>query len=67
MSPTLRVQQVEFARGDERMLAWVDVAWRLKVGDVVIGKDKVEWTVLTVYDTELEHHHLNKKWEVGGL
>ena len=67
MSPTLTCQQVEFVRGNESMMAWVDVKWDLKPEDQVTGKDGATWTVKAVYDAKVEYHHLNKKWEVGGL
>ena len=64
---THAVQQVELARGDARMLVWVDAGLALRAGQEVTGKDRHRWRVERVYGRTLAPHLLNRGWTVGGL
>lgn len=65
--------QVEFSKGSERKLVWVDSHWGLKAGDRVSFYDdykrKVEdgdempvWKVERVYSTRLLVSQIYKRW-----
>lgn len=64
MSP---VRQVVLARGDTRMVVWVDASLPLRAGVDVTGRDGVRWRVQQVYQQTLERQLLNRGWAVGGL
>ena len=64
----MEMMQVELQHGESYQVVWVPVSLGVQPGMTVVGKDKVEWSVLHTYPYfTLEQQDVQKAWKVGGL
>jgi len=67
----MRQYELRDFNDDTRMVCWLDVDKRVKVGTrlTLKGIPKRDWIVMRVYKTErtADDMNFNRRWQVGGL
>lgn len=70
MSAT-KLRQVELfdMQTNSHLFCWLPIDGRIRRGTRLTLKEfpKRQWTVVKVFQTEIEAAHLNQQWHVGGL
>ena len=63
----MKMVQTELGRGTSRMVTWLPVDARVKVGTILsLDKQKTRWRVLRQFIT-LDDSQIQRGWKVGGL